>query len=161
DGYLKRTFNVEAASNGVSYVRANYQQSLAILMVITALVLVIACANVANLLLARSASRQRELAVRVALGLSRGRLLRQLLSESLLLSLSGAMLGLLFARWGARLPVHLLSSHSYYNQVFLDLTLDRRVLLFTSAIGTLTGVLFGIAPAWRATRVDPQNAMKT
>ena len=94
----------------------------------------------------------------MALGLRRARLMRQLLTESLVLSVTGAVLGVLFAHWGARLLVRFLSS--YNNQVFLDLTIDARVLTFTAGVAILTGLLFGLAPAWRGTRVDPQSAMK-
>ncbi len=156
--YLKHTLEAVPVANGISYIRTKYQRALTILMVITGLVLLIACANVANLLLARSAGRQREIAIRMALGLGRGRLMRQLLTESLVLSLTGAALGILFALWGARLLVRFLSS--YNNQVFLDLTIDARVLAFTAAVAILTGLLFGLAPAWRGTRVDPQSAMR-
>ena len=156
--YLTRSLEAVPVSNGISYVREKYQQALSILMGITALVLLIACANVANLLLARSAGRQREIAIRMALGLRRARLMRQLLTESLVLSLTGAALGILFANWGARLLVRFLTS--YNNQVFLDLTIDGRVLAFTAGVAIPTGLLFGLAPAWRGTRVDPQSAMK-
>ena len=156
--YLSNTFETLPVANGISGFRQSYQRALSILMVITGLVLLIACANVANLLLARSAGRQREIAIRMALGLGRGRLLRQLLTESLLLSLTGAALGILFANWGARLLIRFLSTTN--NQVFLDLTIDLRVLAFTAGVAILTGLLFGLAPAWRGARVDPQSAMK-
>jgi predicted permease len=156
--YLNSTFATIPVSTGPSDLRARYQQALSILMVITGLVLLISCANVANLLFARGAARSREIAIRVALGLSRARLLRQLLTESLLLSLTGAALGILFAGWGARLLIRFLSTTR--NQVFLDLTIDLRVLAFTAAVAILTGLLFGIAPAWKGTLVDPQAAMK-
>ena len=159
--YLKRTFDVQMASNGLSSIRSKYRQALMVLMVIVGVVLLIACSNVANLLLARGAARQREIAIRMALGSGRSRLIRQLLSESLLLSLTGAALGILFAHWGARLLVGLLASNVYReNQVFLDLSIDSRVLAFTAGVGVLTGLLFGLAPARRATRVDPRSAMK-
>ena len=156
--YSKSTFETLPVANGISYLRTKYQRALTILIVITGLVLLIACANVANLLLARSAARQREIAIRMALGLRRGRLMRQLLTESLVLSLTGAALGILFANWGASLLLRFLSSHG--NQVYLDLTVDSRVLAFTASVAILTGLLFGLAPAWRGTRVDPQAAMK-
>jgi putative ABC transport system permease protein len=156
--YLNNTFETLPVANGLSDLRTKYQRALTILMVITGLVLLIACANVANLLLARSAGRQREIAIRIALGLRRGRLMRQLLTESLVLSLTGAALGILFAHWGARLLVHFLSSAK--DQVFLDLSIDARVLAFTAGVAILTGLLFGLAPAWRGTRVDPQSAVK-
>ncbi|MDQ2776844.1 MAG: ABC transporter permease [Acidobacteriota bacterium] len=159
--YLERTFKVQMASNGLSSIRSKYRQALIVLMVIVGAVLLIACSNVANLLLARGAARQREMAIRMTLGSGRGRLIRQLLGESLLLSLTGAALGIVFAHWGARLLVRLLASNVYReNQVFLDLSIDSRVLAFTVGMAILTGLLFGLAPAWSATRVDPQSAMK-
>ena len=131
------------------------------LMAIVGTVLLIACTNIANLLLARGAARQREIAIRIALGSGRGRLIRQLLIESLLLSVAGAALGIIFARWGARLLVGLLASNVYReSQVFLDLSIDSRMLAFTVGVAILTALLFGLAPAWRATSVDPQSAMK-
>ncbi len=159
--YLKRSFDVQMAANGLSSIRSKYRQALLVLMAIVGAVLLIACSNVANLLLARGAARQREIAIRMALGSGRGRLIRQLLIESLLLALTGAALGILFAHWGARLLVGLLVSNVYHeNQVFLDLSIDSRVLAFTVAMAVLTGLLFGLVPAWRATRVDPQSAIK-
>jgi len=124
-----------------------------ILMTLVGLVLFIACANVANLLLARGESRRREIAIRIAVGGGRGRLMCQLLTESLLLSGAGAALGIFFAAWGARVLVRFLDAS-------VDLAPDFRVLAFTSGAAILTGLLFGIAPAWRATRVDPQAALK-
>ena len=152
--YLHRTLDTYPAANGISYLRREYTRALAVLMTIVGVVLLIACANVANLLLARGASRQREIAIRMAVGARRSRLIRQLLTESLLLSGIGAALGVLFARWGARLLVRFLDAP-------LDLTVNVRVLAFTAGIAVVTGLLFGIAPAWRGTRVDPQSAMKS
>ncbi|HLK67477.1 MAG TPA: ABC transporter permease [Bryobacteraceae bacterium] len=156
--YLKRSFRVEPASNGLSYLRTQYRPALLTLLVVVAVVLLIACANVANLLLARAAARQREIAIRLALGLSRARLMRQLLTESLLLALSGAAMGLLFAQWGSHLLVRMLSRTN--NPVFLNLALNGHVLAFSIAMAIATGLLFGMAPAWRGTRVEPQAAMK-
>jgi predicted permease len=156
--YKENTFDVQSAANGLSNIRRQYQQALLVLMAIVGVVLLIACANVANLLLARSEARQREIAIRMALGSTRGRLMRQLLTESMVLSLAGAALGILFARWGTRLLVSFLSSGG--NPVFLDLSIDSRVLAFTAGVAILTGLLFGLAPAWKGTRVEPQSAMK-
>jgi predicted permease len=159
--YLKRTFDVQMAPNGLSSIRSKYSQALTVLMAIVGAVLLIACSNIANMLLARDAARQREIAIRMALGSGRGRLLRQLLTENLLLSLIGACLGLAFAQWGARMLVGLLASNVYReNQVFLDISIDSRLLAFTAGIAVLTSLLFGLAPAWRATRVDPLSAIK-
>ena len=156
--YRSAKFRVESAARGFSFVRDMYAKALYVLMAIVALVLLIACANVANLLLARAAVRRREMAVRVALGAGRGRLARQLITESLLLSSIGAVVGIAFAVWGSRLLVALLSRGE--SGVALDLGVDPRILLFTIGVATLTGLLFGLVPAWRAGRVDPQAAMK-
>ncbi len=156
--YRKRSFETLPAANGLSGLRKQYQQALMIVMGIVGVVLLIACANVANLLLARGAARQKEIAIRVALGSGRARLVRQLLAESLVLSLAGAALGTLFAQWGDRLLVAFLSLGD--NQVFLDLSVDSRVLAFTAGVSILTALTFGLAPAWRSTAVNPQAAMK-
>jgi putative ABC transport system permease protein len=157
--YLTTTLGTEPVAGGRSSLRSQYRQALVVLMVVVGVVLLIACANVANLLLARGAARQREIAIRMALGCGRTRLIRQLLTESLLLSFCGAALGVLFAQWGARLLIGFLSTTG--RQVFLDLTIDGRMLAFTAGIAILTGLLFGVAPAWRGTRVQPQSAMKS
>jgi predicted permease len=153
DEYLTRTFDTRAAANGISWLRREYRMALSVLMSMVGVVLLIACANVANLLLARGAVRRREMAIRTALGGGRGQLICQLLTESLLLSGIGSALGILLAQWGARLLVRFLDAS-------LDLTLDLRVLAFTASVAVLTGVGFGIAPAWQSTRVDPQSALK-
>jgi predicted permease len=158
ESYRKHSFDVQLASNGLSFIRREYRQALMVLMAIVGVVLLIACANVANLLLARGAARQREIAIRIALGSGRWQLMRQLLTESLVLSLSGAALGIVFAQWGTRLLVGLLSSG--WNKAFLDLSIDFSVLAFTAGVAIVTGLLFGLAPAWRGTRVNPQLAMK-
>ncbi|HEX4684699.1 MAG TPA: ABC transporter permease [Gemmatimonadaceae bacterium] len=156
--FRRALISATPAPNGFSDVRRAYTKALYVLMAIVALVLLIACANVANLLLARATARQREIAVRLALGAGRGRIARQLVTESLLLATLGASCGVAFAAWGSRLLVGLLSRGD--DVLSLDLAVDRRVLLFTIAITTVTGLLFGVVPAWRSGRVDPQSAMK-
>jgi predicted permease len=132
--------------------RQQYARSLYILMGLVGLVLVAACANVANLLLARGAARRREIAMRLALGAGRGRIVAQLLAEALLLASIGAAIGTAFAWWGRTL---LLALRPFGNTaVVLDLPLDARVLGFTIASAVATAMLFGLAPALRATRID-------
>ena len=157
--YLANKLGVVPAANGLSQLRTQYQRALTVLMVVVGLVLLIACANVANLLLARAAMRGREMAIRLAIGAGRRRLVRQLLTESVLLAGLGAFAGVLFARWGSALLVNVLSSGR--SKVVLDLTLDGRVLAFTLAVAVATGILFGLAPAWRASHIDPQAALKS
>ena len=127
-------------------------------MAAVGVVLLIACANVANLLISRAAVRRKEIAIRMAIGAGRARLIRQLLTESLLLSSMGAILGVLFAQWASRMLVRFLSTSN--SNVVLDLSIDIRVLAFTTAVAIGTGILFGLAPAWQGTRVDPHSAMK-
>ena len=160
--FLKRSFVAVPVSTGTSAtgpsLREEFDQPLNILMAVVGLVLLIACANIASLMLARAAARHKEIALRQALGASRFRLIRQLLTECLLLSSAGAPLGILFACWGTALLVRYLSTAR--NVVFLDLSLDGRILGFTAAVALLTGILFGVLPAFRATRVSLTSAMK-
>ena len=156
--YFTEPFQLVPAATGLSGLRLRYSRPLFVLLGIVALVLLIACANMANLLLAQSAARQRELAIRLSLGATRWHLARQLLIESLLLSFLGSIAGVLFALWGSRGLVQLISTRA--NVVSLDLTLDWRVLGFTTLVGIVTGLLFGVAPALRATGLAPATALR-
>ena len=151
---------LEPGATGLSYgpLRRTFTQPLWIVMAIVALVLLIACANVANLLLARAVARQREISVRLALGCSRFRLVRQLLTESLLLSALGTAAGILVAWWGSHVLLRMVDTGAV--PLRLDLSPDARVLLFTAAVMVLTGIGFGLLPAWRASGFDLASAMK-
>jgi predicted permease len=150
---------VSSASTGVSWLREDYRPALFVLMAVVGLVLTIACANLANLLLARATGRRKEFAVRLAVGASRGRLVGQLLTESALLASAGAVLGFAFAQVASRAIVRGLSSSR--SPVFVDVSIDWRVLAFTVAVTIATVLLFGMAPAIRSTRVSANDVLKT
>ncbi len=158
DRYRRFRLAAYPAGNGVSELRKTYDTSLWLLMGITGLVLLIACANLANLMLARASTREREMAVRLALGASRWQLIRQLLSEGLVLAGSGAFLGFGLASVFSRSVVRFLSTEG--NLLQLDLSPDWRVLTFTAAIAVSTCVVFSLAPAFRSSRAEPGTALK-
>jgi putative ABC transport system permease protein len=157
-GFLLNKLEVDAGGTGVSGLRRDYEQPLWLLMATTGLVLLIACANLANLLLVRASVREREIAVRLAMGASRGRLVRQLLAESLLLAVLGAGLGVAMAQALSRGLLSFLSTPG--NPIFVGLALDWRTLGFTAALAILTCMLFGLAPALGATRQSPAAVMR-
>jgi len=156
--YLNRTIELEAAGTGYTRLRGQFQQPLFILMAIAGLVLLIACANLAGLLLARGAARQREFSMRAALGASRFALVRQLATESLLLAAAGGVLGLVLAQCGVPLLAHYIPG--YGETVVLKLSPDLRILTFTLVVSASAGVLFGLIPAWRGTRLELATALK-
>ena len=151
------TIGVSTPSAGAAGLRQRFARPLATILGVVAAVLLIACVNIANLLLARAAARRQELSVRLALGASPWRLARPLLVESLLLAGAGAMAGLALAKSGSRALVEQLATPT--SRVVLDLSLDWRVIAFVAAITILTTVLFGTAPAIRAARTSPRDAL--
>ncbi len=157
--YLANKLTVTTGATGVSGVRREYENPLWMLLATTGLVLLIACANLANLLLARASVREREIAVRQAIGASRGRLVSQLLAESLLLAVFGAALGALLAQVLSRGLIAFLTTDDH--RLFIRLGLDWRMLGFMAAIAIGTCLLFGLAPAWRATQIAPSAAMRS
>ena len=158
--FLSMGLDVAPAATGINAsLRSHFTRPLYVLMGIVGLILLIACVNLASLMLARAAARSHEMSVRVALGANRWALARQVLTESLTLSACGALLGLAFAYWGSRLLVSLLTE-GYLTPVILDLSPDWRVLSLTASVAILTGILFGLAPAWRASGEDPGSVLQ-
>ena len=163
--FVKEKLVATSAATGISVIlRQQFDQPLQVLMAIVGLVLLIACANIASLMLTRGVVREKEIAVRQAMGASRWRLIKQLLTECMLISLMGAIVGFLFARWGTVLLIRSISFHTIYAlgnmPVFLNLSVDGRVLGFTAAVAILTVALFGILPTLRSTSVSLISAMK-
>jgi putative ABC transport system permease protein len=160
--YLQDSFALVSAATGHSALRRQYERPLLAIMVVVVLVMLVACANVANLLLARATTRRHEFSVRLALGASRWRLARQVLAESVVLAASGMALGVLIASGASRALVRELArqTDTQSTTVFLDLSLNGHVLAFTIGAAVATVMLFGIAPALRASGVTPMDTMK-
>jgi predicted permease len=156
--YLTDPFTLEPASAGASRLRSQFETPLVAMVVAVGLVLLVACANIASLLLARALTRREELSVRLALGGSRGRLARLLFIESLLVAMTGAALGLVFAKWSSALLVQQLGT--WDSRISLDLALDWRVLLFTTTLACLCAISAGMAPMIAMRSVAPSEALK-
>jgi putative ABC transport system permease protein len=159
------TIELEPAAAGFAQLRDRFATSLLVLMAVVALLLLIACTNVASMLLARGAARQREMALRVSLGAGRVRLVRQVLTESLLLSAIGGMIGVAFAFIGAGTLVRIMLSGREFlrlpQRLVIDVQPDLRVLLFTATVAVVTALLFGAAPAWHALTSAPASSLRT
>jgi predicted permease len=147
------------AGKGISDLRAQYERPLLALMVLVALVLLITCSNVGNLLMVRNSARRRELTVRVALGARRSRLMQQSLIESVLLAATGAALAVAVARWGVSIMLSMLPLQAIPES--LTFAADARVLSFTGGVSLLSALLFGLAPAWRATDINLTSALRS
>lgn len=151
--------NLIGAQTGLTGARGRYANPLYVLMFAVGIILLIACSNVAGLMLARAAARQKEMALRLALGAGRARVVRQLLTESLMLAAGGGILGIIFASWGVHMIVSFVSANQPRPLAFAT-GIDMRVLGFTAAVSLVTGILFGLAPAFRGARVDLTPALK-
>src|SRR5438876_11418921 len=149
---------LESASKGLDYLRKEFSTPLFILMTVAGLVLLIACANAAKLLLARSKSRQKEISVRLAIGARRGRLVRPLLTEGLLLAALGGAASVILSFWGTNMLVAFMASGRW--PISLSVSPDLRVFGFAATVSMLSGILFGLSPALRSTQVDLTPALK-
>ena len=154
----KARVTLKPIANGLSSIRSQFSQPLKLLMAVTALVLLIACANIANLLLARATTRARELAIRQALGAGRKRIIRQLLTESLLLAFAGGALGIAIASVSSRLILRMASDGA--TTIPVDVSIDGPLLLFNLGVTITTALIFGIIPALRATRLQLTDTLK-
>ncbi len=158
--HVRQSVELLPASKGQSFLRRQYEAPLQVLMAMVGLVLLIACANVANLLLARAVQRQREIAVRYSMGATRWQVARLLLLESLVLAGFGGLAGIALSVWGCEYILQFINA-SGQSALTLAAAPDARVLLFTVALSVATGVLFGLAPVWQSAGVDLANAMKS
>lgn len=156
--FLDRRVEVASASTGNSFLRKKYARPLSVLMAMVGLLLLITCANLAGLMLARATERRQEFGIRFALGAGKWRVVRQVLVESLMISVIGAIIGLLFAQWTSRLL--LTTIWTGLVPLAIDAAPDLRVLSFTALISLLTGVIFGISPSWSVSRIDPVNVLQ-
>ncbi len=156
--YFARKIKIQPAATGISFMRGRFSRALLALLAVVGAVLAIACLNLASLMLARAAARRPEMAIRVALGAGVWRLARQSLTETVLLSLTGAVLGIALAFWASRALLNIMWTG--YVASPLNTSPDLRVLTFTAAVALLTGILFGLAPAWSCARTDPRTALE-
>ena len=152
--------DVEPAGAGLARVREQYGKALMLLLGVVGFLLLLACINMASLLLARSAGRQRELAVRVGLGAGRGRLVRQMLTEAVMLSAAGTLVGMLLAYAGTGILVRIMASGRAFEHIDVEVHPDVQLLAVTAGIGMFTAFLFGLAPAMYAFRATPANALQ-